>query len=254
MDHTQMLKFSAGNAKIKFIPSFNLPAGQSCPFANLCFTKADKITGKITDGKNQEFRCFSASAENLFPNVRKQRWHNFDILRKLRSPQEMAAKIQQALPFNVRYIRIHVSGDFFSISYLKSWILIAQNNPDIIFYAYTKSLPYWIELMDQIPSNLRLTASMGGKHDHLIKEYNLKYAQVVYSEQEAAELGLEVDHSDQLAYGLSDKSFALLIHGVQKAGSKASKAKETLAQNGWTGYSRPGGYSGKKKSILKIAA
>jgi hypothetical protein len=251
---TQTLRFSPGNAKIKHIPNFNLPAGFACPFAEKCFTKADKVTGKLTDGKKQEFRCFAASAENLFKNVREQRWNNFDILRKLKTPEEIAAKFQEVLPKNVKYIRIHASGDFYSQIYFDGILQLSNNNPDIIFYTYTKSIPYWIARIGQIPSNLRLTASIGGKHDNLIKEYNLKYAQVVYSEQEAKDLGLEIDHDDSHGFGASDKPFALLIHGVQPAGSKASKAKQQLVKEGWTGYSREGGYSGKKKTALKQAA
>jgi hypothetical protein len=35
--------------------------------------------------------------------------------------------------------RIHVGGDFFSLSYLKLWSRIVENNPRTRFYAYTRS-------------------------------------------------------------------------------------------------------------------
>ena len=60
---------------------------------------------------------------------------------------------------------------------------------------------------------------------------NLKYAKVVFSEEEAAELGLEIDHDDSHAYG-GDKSFALLIHGTQPSDTMAAKAKNTLVASG----------------------
>ena len=106
-----------------------------------------------------------------------------------------------------KIIRIHVSGDFFNINYLKAWILVAQRNPNLTFYAYTKSLTYWIEELNNIPVNLKLTASKGGKNDHLIEQYNLKFAQVVYSIEEAEQLGLEIDHDDSHAFS-GNKSFA----------------------------------------------
>ena len=31
--------------------TLNLPSGHSCPFASDCLSKADRVTGKITDGK-----------------------------------------------------------------------------------------------------------------------------------------------------------------------------------------------------------
>ncbi len=234
----ELLKFSPGNAKLKGIPSLSLPAGYACPFADKCFSKADQITGKITDGPQMEFRCFSATMENIFPATRRQRHHNFNLLRKLKTVKEMADLIENSLPgTNYRVIRIHVAGDFFNQTYFDAWSLVAQRNPDTIFYAYTKSLQYWVARMGQLPENFRLTASKGGKLDHLIDEHRLKFAQVVYSEQEAKDLGLEIDHDDKHAYH-GKESFGLLIHGTQAKGSKAGKAKQELANNGWTGYSK----------------
>lgn len=232
------LKFSQGNAKLKGIPSISLSAGWACPFAFRCESRVDMLTGKITDGKHTEFRCFSATQENIFPVVRKQREYNFNLLRSLKSSEEMAELIHVSLPNpKKKIIRIHVSGDFFNINYLKAWILVAQRNPNLTFYAYTKSLTYWIEELNNIPVNLKLTASKGGKNDHLIEQYNLKFAQVVYSIEEAEQLGLEIDHDDSHAFS-GNKSFALLIHGTQPKKSFAGKAKQTLANNGWTGYNR----------------
>jgi hypothetical protein len=254
----ELLKFSKGNAKLKGIPNVSLLSGWACPFADKCFAKVDLITGKIIDGPNQEFRCFSATQENIFPNTRRQRQHNFDQLRKITTSEDMAALIQASLPkkkSDEKAIRLHVAGDFFNQKYFDAWMIVASNNPDRIFYAYTKSLQYWVNRLGLIPENFRLTASMGGKLDNLIYEHNLKYARVVYSNEEAQELGLEVDHDDSHAYA-SDKSFGLLIHGTQKAGSAAGKAKQKLAENGWTGYQRKGGYGNQrhKQKELAVAA
>ena len=91
-------------------------------------------------------------------------------------------------------------------------------NPHRQFYAYTKSLPFWVNRLSSISignfPNLELIASRGGTKDKLIDEHQLKEAVVVYSEQEAKERNLEIDYTDYLAcYG--KESFALLIHGVQ---------------------------------------
>jgi hypothetical protein len=233
----QKLKFSAGNAKLKGIPSFNLPSGYACPFADKCLSKADRTTGKLQDGKNTEFRCFSASQENRFPDTRNQRWYNYDLI-KGKTKAQMVEMIKASLPFNVRVIRLHVAGDFFNQTYFDAWMQVAIENPDTVFYAYTKSLTFWLSRLGQIPSNLRLTASKGGRHDHLIEKHGLKYAEVVYSEAEAKEKGLEIDHDDSHAYAGSTKPFGLLIHGTQPPKSKASKAKVELAKAGWTGYKR----------------
>lgn len=241
-----MLKFSnQGNAKLKNIISFNIASGWSCPFADRCLSKADPVTGKITDGPKTEFRCFSASQESLYPAVRKQRMNNFQALRGLRSAEEMANLICSALPKVTRkgkgrIVRIHVAGDFFNQAYFDAWVETAKRNPDRIFYAYTKSLQYWVSRLGQIPSNLKLNASVGGKQDELVEQYGLKFVEVCYSEAEALSKGLEIDHDDTHAYE-SDESFALLLHGTQPKGSKAAKAKSELAKSGWTGYRKDKG-------------
>ena len=74
--------------------------------------------------------------------------------------------------------------------------------------------------------------------DHLIDKYNLKYAQVVFSEEEAEQLGLEIDHDDSHAYE-NNKPFALLLHGIQPAGSVASQALKKLGGiGGQSSYSK----------------
>jgi len=240
-----MLKFSSDNAKLKNIISLSLASGWSCPFANECYSKADPKSGKITDGPDTRFRCFSASQESLYPAVREQRNHNFNLLKNLKTTEEMIQLIQSSLPKvnkngKGKIVRIHVAGDFFNQKYFDAWMSVAKNNPDRLFYAYTKSLQYWVNRLGSIPTNFKLNASKGGKLDSLIEQYNLKYAEVVYSEQEAIEKGLEIDHDDSHAYDYNH-SFALLIHGTQPKGSKAAAAKSELAKQGWTGYKKKSG-------------
>jgi len=221
-----LLKFQQGNAKLgKNIYTFSLPAGHSCPFANDCLSKADKLTGKLTDGPNTQFRCFAASAEAVYPNVRLARWHNFDLLKKLSTNEA------SNLPKKANIVRVHVSGDFFNESYFLAWLQVAKLRPNVLFYAYTKSLVYWVNYIKEIPNNLVLNASEGGKLDAQILEHGLKFAKVVYSPEEAEKLGLSIDHTDEAAYKTKE-SFALLIHGQQPKGSKASQSiKDLKARN-----------------------
>ena len=147
----KLLKFQKGNAKLdKSIFTFSLPAGHSCPFALDCLSKSNKETGKLTDGKNTLFRCFAASAEAVYTNTRLARWYNFDLLRKETNQVKL---ILNSIPKQAQIIRVHVSGDFYNQQYFDNWLKVAQLRPDIIFYAYTKSLNFWINRIDQIPVN-----------------------------------------------------------------------------------------------------
>lgn len=227
----ELLSFGKGNAKLgKNIFTFSLPAGWTCPNALDCLSKADEKTGKISDGKKMRFRCFAASAEAVYPAVRKSRWKNFRLLKESKN---MAKLIQDSLPKKAETIRIHVSGDFFNVDYFRAWLHVATNNPSIKFYFYTKMVGYIWQHQRFFPDNFIYTVSRGGKQDNLI--VGLREAIVVYSEDEANKLGLEIDHDDSHAM-TQGQSFALLIHGIQPAGSEASKAK--IALKGKGSYSR----------------
>lgn len=244
-----MLKFAPANAKLKKLQqivggkvyTFSLLAGHTCPMANECHSRVEKVNGvsKIVDGKNTVYRCFAASLEVIFPRVYASDKHNTDMIKSCgNNVDKMVDMIQSSLPKKARYIRIHVSGDMMTLNYFKAWVTIAKKNPNIGFYAYTKSIGMWVKLMDSIPDNMILTASRGGIQDNLIDEYKLREAVVVFSEDEATDMGYDIDHDDTHA-ALSrhkNESFALLIHGIQPAGSKASIAKEKL--NGSGSYSR----------------
>ncbi len=135
----ELLKFSKGNAKLKGIPSLSLLAGWSCPQANLCKAKVNLVTKKLEDGPEQVYRCFSASQEVLFKEVFNQRKHNFDLLRSLKTADEMAALIQASLPNpKKKIIRLHVSGDIFNEQYYLALVKVAENNPNLLFYTYKK--------------------------------------------------------------------------------------------------------------------
>jgi hypothetical protein len=230
MTNKELLKFGKGNAKLgKKVVTFSLPAGHSCPFALDCLSKSDKETGKITDGKQTIFRCFAASSEAVYKNVRISRWHNFELLKTAKNTENITNLILQSLPKKCDIVRIHVSGDFFNMSYLQAWVNVAKLLPNTLFYAYTKSLVYLIGL--ELPENLSITASKGGKLDKLISENNMKFAEVVYSEQEAKDKNLLIDHDDSHAM-YAKNSFALLIHGTQPKNSKGSKAIKEMKLKG----------------------
>jgi hypothetical protein len=261
-----MLKFSNANAKteaLKKVPelaeylkdkrkiySLDLLSGYSCPYAKACLSKAVvQLDGrrKIKDGKDNEFRCFSASQEVQYTNVFNSRKHNFDLLRQ---SNNMDLLLMDSLPKNAGIVRIHVAGDFFNPEYMSAWWTLAYLNPKVLFYAYTKSLRYWLQTVTEMPilDNFVLTASYGGRDDHLIDDptFNLRSAKVVFSEAEAEKLGLEIDHDDSHAArpSMRDKDFALLIHGTQPKGSEAATALKELKGKG--------SYSRKKNKVLAI--
>lgn len=236
----ELLSFGQGNAKLsKSISTFSLPAGHSCPGAHECLTRADPDTGKLSDGRHTTYRCFAASQEAVFTNVRAARWANMQLLNKARTEDAMTQLLNQSLPKMAFAVRIHVSGDFFNQAYFDAWAAVARLRPFTRFYAYTKSLQYWVARFNDIPANLRLVASRGGKFDHLIGEFELPEAVVYFHPEDAAAAGVLVDHDDSLAMDPTVKKFGLLLHGGQPAGSPAIAAiKRMKAEDVTYSYSR----------------
>ena len=91
----------------------------------------------------------------------------------------------------------------------------------------------------QLTKNYVYSCSKGGKFDDLIPHSKVKSARVFFSKEQADSLGLDIDHTDDLAISGSD-DFALVLHGSQPAKSKAAKALSELKKNGFTGYSKKG--------------
>lgn len=242
-----LLKFGKGNAKLgKSIYTFSLPSGYTCPGALECLSKSDKKTGKITDGKETKFRCFSASQEATYKNTRLQRWYNFDTIKaamKSEDEEALTNLIKKSLPEKANVVRIHVAGDFFNQDYFDAWMYAAKDIPSVTFYFYTKSLNCWVNRLDMVGrgdkpgtiANFVPTASFGGRYDDLIGEYKLRYAKVVFTEKQAGPFEIDHDDTHAMKHG---KSFALLLHGTQPKGSEASNALQVLKAQGKGGYSK----------------
>ena len=232
-----ILKMSKGNKKLsKDTLILSISAGISCPGSNNCkawvTSKDDKRV--LNRGSESLFTCFAASEELRYPNVYKSRKYNFDLInsyvikKDLNGLTDLINRSIQANKKNINKVRIHESGDFFNILYLKAWITVAKLNKDLKFYCYSKSLNFFMEVL--LPNNFYMVASYGSRFDYLIDQgYFPKYSKVVFSEDEAKKLNLQIDKDDSLCFGT--KPFGLLLHGLQEKGSEAGEALKLIKRN-----------------------
>lgn len=216
-----MLKFSTGNRKIndlakdlglskKEVVAFDLPAGYTCPAADICKSQANRENGKITDGENCQFRCYAASTESVFTSVRNLRWHNYS---ELTSSKDMVKLISDSINSKIKVIRIHSSGDFFSKAYFQAWVKVAELHPEVTIFGYTKVLPY---VKAQKPENFKLVYSHGGIFDNKVTNEPVSY--VVASENQAiGSLPCKDNPAGDFYEIMKGNSFSLLIHGTQPA-------------------------------------
>lgn len=121
MTKTHMLQ--RGNLKLdKSVATFSLPPGLTCHNCKDCWDT-----------------CYARKAMHR-PNVQKAWTRNYNLA--LRNPRAFVLKINEELADlehkGVKYVRVHVGGDFFSQEYIGNWETIAVLNPNLYFYAYTK--------------------------------------------------------------------------------------------------------------------
>lgn len=108
---------SKGNAKTECY-SFDIPAVLTCP-------------GRTTECAKD---CYAASLMRIYPAVDAKYKRNQEITYHPSFVSYMIETIPRGCEF-----RIHVSGDFFHVDYVKKWIEICASRQDVTFYAYTRS-------------------------------------------------------------------------------------------------------------------
>ena len=242
--NNKTLRLQFGNAKLSnLVGHISLPSGYTCPGARECLTYANRETRKIKDGPEAKIRCYAAMTEALSPAYSAIVWHNFDLINKVRNNEDALYDLYSwsfDMHPNLLILRSGVSGDFYTQAQANALMRVADDRPNILFYAYTKSVPFFEEHLDcngTVRPNFMVTCSIGGKHDELVYRREYKYARIVRDKAHADELGLECDHDDTHAMQPGE-SFAQPIHGGQQAGSD------------WGKYSRKNGYNKSTKDSL----
>lgn len=165
MSNSYNLKWSKGNSKLNKdnggaynIVGFGIPASHifvdkdgvrksTCPSALACVDV-----------------CYARQGAYLWKSVYKAREFNLNESLEDTFVERAIADLLRMKKADT--IRIHDSGDFYSKNYYDKWCQIARAFPKKIFYAYTKSLD--IDLFSDKPDNLKITQSLGGRHDNLV--------------------------------------------------------------------------------------
>lgn len=167
-----------GNSKLqrtqkKFgvkIFNFSIPAGN------------DKLTGKITcpfAGKCFEDFCYAREGNYKFNNVQIALSNRHKATRESDFVERINSELSKLKNNKQVYVRIHDSGDFYSPAYFEKWLQIAYNNPNVRFYAYTKSHSFIRGR--QLPENMDLIYSLGSKNDQLINLDTERHSKIFQS-------------------------------------------------------------------------
>lgn len=119
---------------------FNTRAIDDCPFRS---AGCEKV-------------CYATKGNHQFPSVRDSRSRSYEESKRDDFPLRMEYTIRYHLNTKrfkgtVMIIRIHESGDFYSLQYLRKWIEIWKNLADesVLFVFYTKSFPLFLMLTEE---------------------------------------------------------------------------------------------------------
>ncbi|KFZ77130.1 hypothetical protein ED92_39335 [Amycolatopsis sp. MJM2582] len=135
------------------------------------------FAGKLPDGRNYNTcpsagvcaqACYARNGTYLFPNVKARHQKNLALV--LDDLPGWITAMQKELSHNKftdAWVRIHDSGDFFSRAYLTAWLEVMAARPRTRFYAYTKEVAMFRELVEpRSPRNFWWVYSYGGTQDH----------------------------------------------------------------------------------------
>jgi hypothetical protein len=183
--------------------TFGLPAGKnySCPGAtSVC-----------------ESVCYAGKLEKVFPTVKKNLLHNWELLRNADFDTMQILLSDMIDEFIIdcekrnapKLFRIHWDGDFFNDTYTYAWQNVILNNPDIQFWVYTR---------------VKSAALILNGIDNLSLYYSTD------SENKAIGIGLKTDHGISLAY--LAKNFAIGQADMKelsgKVGAKCPENKKAI--------------------------
>ena len=110
----------------------------------------------------------------------------------------------------ITHIRIHSSGDYYSPAYLEKWVKLAKNNPSIIFYSYTKSIPLVNKV--NLPSNFIMIYSEGSKVDFMIDDKMHRHAKIFNNVDDLLNAGYINASDDDLLALTPNKKIGLIFH------------------------------------------
>lgn len=149
-DLNQNIHLSEGNIKSKgtddtMFLTWSLPSRITCPYATemckkKCFAKKNETFRTVRDSRNRNL------AETYKESFVRDIIKHFEY--HLQRPKSKDKLI---------IVRIHTSGDFYNIDYFKKWLEVVayfKDNKNIMFQAYTKSMPIIKSYLENTSSKL----------------------------------------------------------------------------------------------------
>ena len=183
-----------GNRKLdRSILIFNLPDAFTCPNASAACLRF----------------CYARLARTASPHSTAiSRYARFLISQRPDFAEIISDELRRKK--NVRAVRIHESGDFYSPAYFMKWLEIARRFPSITFYAYTKSL-FAAKHLDQLPDNFVLIFSLD-KSNFRLFSFVMKHVQEARSKGKRVGVSYVDTHTEEDKRNIREISKLMSVH------------------------------------------
>jgi DNA repair photolyase len=150
--------------------------------------------------------CYAQKGAYSWSNVKPAFEKRYELTKDSNFVQIMTDAIKAK---KATHIRIHDSGDFYSNKYILYWFTIAINNPNVVFYFYTKSIALFEGI--ELPKNMFSIYSYGSKNDSLINKAVDRHAVIFKSLEELRNAGYTDCSNNDLAI-MKTKKVGLILH------------------------------------------
>jgi len=130
-----------GNSKMgNKVFLFNLPAKVTCTPTSWCL-----------EGRDGEPACYALRGRGLWPSSLKGGTQRLELSKK---PDFVDKVVESINKKQVKYFRLHSSGDFYSNDYVEKWINIAKQCPSTLFRTTTRrrDLTDTIQELNSLPN------------------------------------------------------------------------------------------------------
>lgn len=193
------LSFSNSKLKADGIFTFGIPAGKSASGIVTC-----PNAGECSKG------CYAMQGFYVMPSVRKAQEARLALALSDAFVETIDAEIKRR---RVKRLRIHDSGDFFSVDYTNKWMEVIRRNPGVKFYAYTKMISFFKARMKLLPENFHVIFSEGGTQDSKIKA-NDRHSRVFPDIQALKAAGYSDASQRDKPSLLGEMKIGLIYHGA----------------------------------------
>lgn len=113
--------------------------------------------------------CYATKGNHQFPSVKDSRSRSYETSKQDDFPLRIDYTVRYHMNTkrykgNVMIIRIHESGDFYSIQYLRKWVKAwksLEGMENVLFVFYTKSFPFFLKLTEEEKNFIRRMMKAG---------------------------------------------------------------------------------------------